>query len=531
MSQADKQNTSYGAAWLTAYLRQQNFSSGYPCSVLVIGYGEDFLYKQGTLCLLQDYVVRIIDVHDVSPIQLTIYLRDILQDQFLKAKLKLNHFQDGHLSIMAWTDEWQQYVVLDVSGNSASAPILVLHFIVNLVHGADDHVFLHDARHLVLGCRDFDRHQWNPRGWTFAHKSLHASSDSWTKIFWLDGIEPVEELGLTFVMEIIDGSFWAVTSNMVRAPVGLGTVSFYGGNRCNLDDLDLIPETFRLFRRLQDDGPINDLWSVLRLSKSDDGKYYITEQRKQWSATLKGRSQCSDWVLPFMPGASSTHDSMSVESRNEDLPKPGKRAGYGAEWTASEEKKRSHLFNTRAPSVLSRIPSTWLEFRCESHDRDPADPVPHSIFQILHHIYEPTTRTSLDLVNLSTDMHQSPLDLRLRFACKDQEARYWPSTDLLSTHSSLRALFTPAAPGDAIKAQADERSLIFGACTGPDASIVLVSFDPSMDFVGSREEYRAAPADDLAPGMEEASWLSGPVWHRSRSVALDRLRKAHREAT
>ena len=308
----------------------------------------------------------------------------------------------------------------------------------------------------------------------------------------------MEDLESTLAMGIIDGHFWAMTSEVTEHLPEEEPVSVYRGMRCKLGGREHNPQYFQFFRRDHSDGPVHDLWSKLRMCKSETNEHVILETRREWLADNLGDCTRSFYTLSFDP-----HSPLSI---------------------TTSEGFEDTLTHRRRP-VLQQADDEFVECDAKIHThREPLSSVPWiSLAQSLYASYEPISRTSIDIIKLR---RYAP-DVRLRIGHEGQPVRTWPGEDLLDQHKAMGQLFRPGASPRQFRAASDERSLVFGACDGPAAPVVLVCFDPTIDFVQARKKAREGCAKAPEGASKAASWMNGTIWTRGLPALLQQRAARH----
>ncbi|KAI4123078.1 MAG: hypothetical protein LQ338_005449 [Usnochroma carphineum] len=135
----------------------------------------------------------------------------------------------------------------------------------------------------------------------------------------------VGEIGQTLVFEIFNGYLYAVST---QSPFELdepGWTSDYTCLRFPLENPHpLTLEKLQIWRRHHNEGPINDLWTDLKLHADEaTGKLFIVEARKEW--TFGSSVQRRTWhrqalppLFPFPKDATDNDDQKMANVGNQD---------------------------------------------------------------------------------------------------------------------------------------------------------------------------------------------------------------------
>ena len=477
---AKEGRTSNAAALLDVFNRRENLKNCQPYTVWIGGYCQDFIYRQGKLCSVNDSLIRILDAHRTTGTERVIDLGTLPCIERSSVEWKLNHFQEDTLSVIAVVDSVERHAfVLDVR-QCISVPFKIL-MQYSIPRGVGC-LILHDSKHFVVGVRRQKASQF--RGWVFFHTRLIGSTPL-VKLCVLGPFEPEDDIGSNLVLEIIDRYLWVMTSEVTRNPEGLDPTSFYGGCRCYLEKPKHQPEYFRFHRRQQKDGPVHDLWSDLSLFKNESNDHVIAETRKEWLHEYPGSCLRSFYSLLFRP----TH----TLSDGSGAPIPCAKLSCDSSGSQTPEIQNNNLEHDERDACLGHTVTQisadrlapWTSTVHSRHQEELSQTYSFTLAQTLFRSYDTATCTSLDLIDLRSCQDQGPLDLRLRIGHKGQPTCLWPDPRLLAAEPALAKLFQPDAPSGRLRAAADERSLVFSACSDAGAPIVLVSFDARMHFARS----------------------------------------------
>ncbi|KAL8717946.1 MAG: hypothetical protein Q9225_004865 [Loekoesia sp. 1 TL-2023] len=277
------------AAIRKLYDRQQAFTTSKPASTIMLGDGSSFLYRQGLLAYVRGRFVRVLNVHEASWKE-GVVVSDLVGPKIFGTECKdteieLCHLQDGLLSIMFHGETvrmgWRSWLlVVDVDQDKSERERVQLK--VDLWTPED--VIVRNSRRYLCAM--------SPTG-----ASVNGRHREWVcKIWDLEDPAPrpavlqipdlaVGEIGQGLVFEVFDGFLYAIST---QAPYELEEpewTSYYTCFRFPLENPgSRTLETLRIWRRHHKEGPINDLWTDLKLHKDETtGELFIMEARKEWT--------------------------------------------------------------------------------------------------------------------------------------------------------------------------------------------------------------------------------------------------------
>jgi len=274
---------SYREALFRTFYRRKAYRTAQPISVLVLGEGSDFLYRDGVLAYLNRSIVHIINVHEGSDTELVLNLRRVLgldsEGQYI---FKLMHYQDNILSIL-WNsranDSPDHLVVFDTTRIAVSEDQrLLLH--IQIPTGQKQFV-RHDSKHLISGTYTGTEDSEDDT-WKLSYYNLVRDRRS-RQQFPLESFSSAD-IGSNIVFEIFDGYFYAITSQITVDAESPDPSSYYGGCRYCLSGGSLQDaEYWRIWRRQQREGPIHDLWTDFSMRQDENsGNLILCESRREW---------------------------------------------------------------------------------------------------------------------------------------------------------------------------------------------------------------------------------------------------------
>lgn len=253
--------------------------------------------------------MRVLDVHGASRTE-GVMLSSLVGSQIFDTECKdieieLCHLQDGLLSIMFHGEiihmGWRSWLlVVDVSQDETGRERKQL--AVDL-WTPEDVVVRNDRRYLCAmsptGLSMNGRHrEWVCKVWDL---EIPAPRPAALQIPDL----AVGEIGQGLVFEVFDGFLYAIST---QAPYELEEpewTSYYTCFRLPLKNPgSRTLETLRIWRRHHKEGPINDLWTDLKLHKDEmTGELLIMEARKEWTggSSVQKRTWYRQTLPPRFP--------------------------------------------------------------------------------------------------------------------------------------------------------------------------------------------------------------------------------------
>lgn len=252
--------------------------------------------------------IRILDVHNArrtEGVLLSQYIGPkILDTRCQETIFELYNLQDGLLTFMfhgeTETVGWQSWVlVVDVenyTGNDQEPDRMRL--VVDL-WTPEEIVVRNDKRHVCImtptGTSVNGRHrEWVCRVWNLSDPEPRPMTLQIPDL-------AVGEIGQTLVFEILNGSLYAVSTQSPFEMDEPEWTSFYTCFRFPLENPHpLTLEKLRIWRRHHKEGPINDLWTDLKLHRDEaTGKPSVIEARKEWTGGSSAQSRT--WYRQELP--------------------------------------------------------------------------------------------------------------------------------------------------------------------------------------------------------------------------------------
>ena len=478
--------------------------------------------------------MHILKVHEAREMEvvfnLEIILRAWTEKMGAQAKTKLQHFQDDVLTITVAVQQNRKVMALDTrTGVPPQRRILATR---NVPFG-NEMVFRNDANHLLVGRRQNDPDsdcEWDFLVYRFAHQGRVAQEAK--RLCKIPSFESRSEIGITLVLELLDGYFWVMTSEITPDREDRDSVSYYGGYRYALDEPERPPRYWRFRRRRQNEGPIHDHWTTLSLKKDEGGQYVIAESRKEWLAQHPDTALRSFYTMTFDP-SQRTEDEVDLEQQETEVAQVRERVENENKDPENDlPDDETEYVGTLLKFLPSHLFAPWPHSQRSSHHEYPSQapaslhPRPNSapakVFSLSntpYRTYDASTGTFIEMVNDPELGSESSINLHVRSGNKGSDIKLWPPPGS-SCPASLRPSLQPRTL-NYFRAIADERCLIFGSCTGRNAPIVLVSYDANMLFGSKLETQRNALYGSVTlPDTEQAQMTWGAYRAVSRRQGL-----------
>lgn len=275
----------------------------------MIGSGSSFLYRQGVIAYVRAGTIRILDVHNARKTEGVLLSEHVglqILDTYCKnTETELYNLQDGLLTFMfhGETDTigWQSWILLVEVDNYHSNNDQELDRVRLAIDlwTSEDIVARNNRRHVCImaptGTSINGRHrEWVCRVWDLDDPESRPMTIQVPNL-------AVSEIGQGLVFEIFDGYLYAVSTQSPFEMDEPEWTSFYTCFRFPLKNPHpLTLEKLRIWRRHHQEGPINDLWTDLRLHKDEmTGKLFIIEARKEWTGGSSAQSRT--WYRQALP--------------------------------------------------------------------------------------------------------------------------------------------------------------------------------------------------------------------------------------
>lgn len=483
-----------------------------------MAFAEEWLYENGVLCYTRGLQMRILDLHEAAEDEIAINVRDLVSkriaDSCVRHKYKLTLLYYSH-----------RFVSCSYTLRRDDNPAGCQHWLLVFKPIEGEIVIAHQ---LGSVSKLFVRNNADFLYYGTASEPTRDGSGLWV----INGFDlktgkllegPLEfptpigtDMGSTICFDIFDGHMYCVSNQRSLLVQDLDILSFYTCFRfpVGAKGLGNVEESEALWRRDRNDGPLDDRWSFLRMSKNETtGQLMIVEARKEW---LSGR-------------ISARRAYYTTPIKFADSGKEGEKRSLGDTdreiCAAKREQKDPAEPRTRDPRLV--------------HLGDDCATVSLTLSKCPLRAYYPACQTFVDLVDDSSSFDPAHQQLRIRggtrhprapaeLAMRRRETPPPPASaaavpqldghdtflqqveDLYRTESDLfwppkqdPAVANPALdglyaalnpPGYCGNPQGawDDRSLVYstgggaGGAVGGLRALVVVSWDPAIRLKGTR---------------------------------------------
>ena len=392
---------SYWEAAQRVFRRREAFAMARPFSVQILNFGSTFVYRQGVLCYRSGSSLRILNIHNSAQLEQVINLPALISDevegdlQGCQGALKLLSYNDGVL------------ICLYLAGKPVEVAYILAVRIFTSSHPSARYLFAHPLgsyRGIFARSNDSficygicDGLESGVPLWSIICFRLDTDPVNASKVV-LRGVAGTD-VGVTVCFEIHQGYFYAASTQPSPSLIFHNWDSYYHCCRIPLDD----PRQHRLehrhiWRRNHIDGPINDLWSNLRLHVDEStGALTIIEIRREWQfgASISKRTyfiqpiNFADGCLSFAArGDASRRPISSSDTKNPqvcELCAATSPVGY-ASYISMGIRQSSRIPDYRPPRHIHASDDTLSSIhRWE-------------LFQVKLQYYDPSSSAFLDLI-------------------------------------------------------------------------------------------------------------------------------------
>ncbi|WQF76994.1 Putative F-box domain-containing protein [Colletotrichum destructivum] len=472
-------------------------------AAVVVADADDFIYSNGMLCYTQNNgTLRLLHLHgsadseiviDIYPLLLSIPGLAIEGTEF---KFRLVHFACGIISCLYSPPKKRarsRLIIIDVQQRR----LLTSHRLESTsnLFVRNNREYLYYGTHSVT--RDNDYKRWGL--WRF-----DICKEQWAADHLVLEDLVGSDIDSTVCFEIIDNHFYGLSSLETFDIYEAGTTSHYYGFRLPVGSVEAkdmqLTSNDAMWRREQEEGPIDDRWSTLKLEKDQvTGNIMVSECRREWVADDNSSLRTSyrtELVFPNQRNRPNDSDSGSDSESDAE----------------SNEISSTHSCSssTTAPANQQRKPSMF-------HRGDDSSTTPAITFsQCFLRSYNHYCETFIDLFNDPVAYDSNMRSLQLRSISRFSHARnnhglqrspadgsgegdpqpftpnrisWWPPKNDTSQKNSLLAeldktlnpkghdITTP------IKGFMDDRSMIYAVEPRKSQStrqLVFISFDPAI---------------------------------------------------
>ncbi|RGP79131.1 hypothetical protein FLONG3_2702 [Fusarium longipes] len=446
--------------------RRMSVRAAEPWMVGIVAMADHFIYTNGHLCYtINNKHLRVLNTLQRTPTtELTVDVALLLKlavydyDHLRPHTIEPLYYAEGVLSCLATqvledstTCSW--LIIFELSENPSWVvvqrpcsrhPIFVRNDKNYLFWGSRSHATLDGSYRWGLHCLNVRTRKWSGS----------------QLILWDFG---GANIGSDICFEIIDGQFYCV-SNTLKTQTDHGARnSFYQVVRFPVEDAVhercQKPSMRNLWRRHDSEGMIDERWTSLQLSKSEQtGRVSIIETRKEWCHENAGSQRtCYRKELLFAQESDRSPESMANHAEE----------GWNSE-TYIEERPHDDF-----------------------HVGDgPRDAKAYTLQECFVRSYNPSCNSFIDLVSEAYSQ-QSALQLRARPKEQGSPVKLWPRDQHPYHHDGVLAqlygVVNPIEPIMGVEWSMDERILMYSPThmtSGQLRPLVLISFDPSFVLPG-----------------------------------------------
>ena len=522
---------SFVKAVSNAYHTREAFASARPFSVIVLGFGSDFLYRDGVLCYIQGISIHVLNVYEAADTEMIINLPPSISGPL--KKMKLMSYRDNVLAILCTpcTPSPKSSILAVETSSGPMSDVQRIRLSQPVVRGSMPFI-RHNSNHLIYGYHS-DSIGWHGhREWQFWHFRFPRPQEG-KKLPQMKS-HPGMDIGSTVVFEVYDDNFYILSNQVTLDTEEQDPMSYYHLNTYDLGKTDLSlpehdqPEYNRLPRRQHREGPIHDSWTDISLQKDErGGGFIIAETRREWqdgqstqkrTCYLTPLEDTMDFT-PMLPRPSVQPAAVAdPDSARAMTPPPDPVYSVTSSTLPPEPSpiaKRNPLYY-HPEYTSSQPPSAQREFR---------------LAQTKYRVYNYSASAFLDVVlDNEPPLHNPRLlqHVRLRVRSRRQispltvdgslssderfvnrNTKMWPPLD---APPELLDLLNVGSGINSLEACSDERTVIYMAWSNSsrqDKTIVLVNFDPTIRFSGLRrlgnartECQRASPRSTSGGGNQ-----------------------------
>ncbi|KAK3501769.1 hypothetical protein B0T13DRAFT_446858 [Neurospora crassa] len=305
--------------------RRQSISSVTPYLAAVVGFGEDWIYRNGVLCYIRQGQLRILNLHGSAADEVVVNIR-LLLDEAIPGSRKIRKYRLRPLNVSNNIVSCLYYYKTPyANGNhcdsfyegslvvfSAQAhKILTVEHIQDLepnrlvVRNNDEALFLIRRSRLHGG-----RVVWN---------AYNIPADRWHRpphFPWYTFIFQPFEIDITQCFEIFNGHIYSLSNHSELEEEETDWVSPYHCLRVPLSFTSMYKvKPDELLRRNHLDGPMDHRWTFMKMFKDEaTGEIKVVESRREW---IKGSSSTTRTYYTTTIKWPSENDSHSISDSKE----------------------------------------------------------------------------------------------------------------------------------------------------------------------------------------------------------------------
>ncbi|CAI6332643.1 unnamed protein product [Periconia digitata] len=327
MRRCQKEEIAYIEAMKNIHDKRIAFQSCLPYSARVLGHGNGFCYRRGSLCILKGSTLRILDTSHPSQsmeIDLTATVETFRGASTSAADfdISLMYYSDDIAAILyekkARPNESCIYAISTKKALPSNKRLLLEKWLETSYKFFCRHTakWLYYGTYSAMGSNG-RHHEWEIQGVSLTGNDSPAK----TPKIVLEGFFGAD-IGSTVAFEIRDGFFYAVSNQTSFEVEEIDWTSFYHIIRFPLENprRDNTDINKRLYRRQHAEGPIHDSWTELTIQFDDaTGQARIVESRREWVRSTSEQKR-TFYIADFNFDPSSASDSDEASEPVRALP-------------------------------------------------------------------------------------------------------------------------------------------------------------------------------------------------------------------
>ena len=285
------------------FWRKQALALGRPYSVVTLGYGTSFFYKNGLLCYVTGQRIRFLDVlrcRNVEKVIDTTFIASRTEEVWGNGhemnKVGIIYQFDGLLTLSFGSGNHIKVVSVETHRISHQGQLLIMETPwssrASAVRNDQYHILAATYTGMAVTHGNHPRHEWQIRYTERLQDgdSHYLEHEPFSTVLQLRNFFGVD-IGQTVVFELFDGYLYAVSNQSTLEVIEVDYTSYYHCWRIDLEQGSESPWLHkrypirhkRVWRRQHREGVINDNWTDLSLHKDEKtGIVTIVEARKEY---------------------------------------------------------------------------------------------------------------------------------------------------------------------------------------------------------------------------------------------------------
>ncbi|KAF1967884.1 hypothetical protein BU23DRAFT_282840 [Bimuria novae-zelandiae CBS 107.79] len=313
---AQVQRLSYCEAFSCIQDRRNAFANAHPFSARVIGQCNDFLYREGMLCILQGNIIRTLDMHaqtegvtiDIASIVVTASEPSSSSTEF---KASLLYYNEDIVAIH-WELKDQPNSDRIVAINTKLETPNERRLVRSVQLESNYKIFArHTSHYLFYGTYTSvgsqGHYEWEVQGISLDRRNYPLSCNTSLQLRGFFGTD----IGSTIAFEIHNGYFYAVSNQTSFEVEEIDWTSFYHCIRFPIDNpkIESLKSNKKLWRRQHSEGVIHDSWTDLSLQVDEDtDNLMIVEARREYQKSCS-RQVRTYYISEFISSLNSPTSS------------------------------------------------------------------------------------------------------------------------------------------------------------------------------------------------------------------------------